>query len=578
MLAASVYIIVCTARNRLRQRLRRLREPRYLIGAVVGAAYLYFTFFARVRMARSGADRRRSARITRPPLLVLSAIRGAMPGVIGLALLAITAVAWILPFDSGLLDFSESEIQFLFPAPVSRRGLLIHRLLRSQLGLLFSSLVAAVLLPSMSGYSRLQVAAAMWVLLTTGKVYFTGISLARSRLASSDARARRVAWLPVVVLTAALLVVGRAAALAFAVPPASVQDLLIRIGGVTTTGPSAIVLWPFIALARPVFAEWPWPYLRALALAAAVLLACVAWVLQIDAAFEDAAATFSQRRAQEPRRGRTVYRARTGAPPLSERGRPELAFAWKAATQTFRLIGGVALVRTVALGFAVAVMAASLMRASGAAALLGSFAVGASLFAVVLGPQVLRLDMRDDLQHLEALKTWPVRSAAVVRGELLWPGALLTVIAWTMVLVAEVLAVGTVLGGLNAAMRLSIGAAFAIIAPALVFAQLTIHNAAALIFPAWVPLGNQRARGLDALGQRLIMFFGTWVVLAIGTLPGAIAGAIVWLALSRALGPASMIAAALVCGATLAIEVLLVTEALGPAYESLDLTAVERSE
>ena len=48
MLSASLYIIVCSARNRLRVRLRRLREPRYLIGALAGAAYLYFSIFARV--------------------------------------------------------------------------------------------------------------------------------------------------------------------------------------------------------------------------------------------------------------------------------------------------------------------------------------------------------------------------------------------------------------------------------------------------------------------------------------------------------------------------------------------------
>jgi len=37
MLFASLYIIVCSARNRLRVRLRRLREPRYLFGAIAGS-------------------------------------------------------------------------------------------------------------------------------------------------------------------------------------------------------------------------------------------------------------------------------------------------------------------------------------------------------------------------------------------------------------------------------------------------------------------------------------------------------------------------------------------------------------
>src|SRR2546425_5127632 len=102
MFTASLYIIVCSARNRMRVRLRRLREPRYLIGAFVGAAYIYFSFFARFRMARAGDQRRRAGR-TSPPFLVVSAVRSVAPGVVGLALLAMTAAGWLMPFDSGLL-------------------------------------------------------------------------------------------------------------------------------------------------------------------------------------------------------------------------------------------------------------------------------------------------------------------------------------------------------------------------------------------------------------------------------------------------------------------------------------------
>ena len=50
------------------------------------------------------------------------------------------------------------------------------------------------------------------------------------------------------------------------------------------------------------------------------------------------------------------------------------------------------------------------------------------------------------------------------------------------------------------------------------------------MFPAWVPLGSQRPRGLDAMGQRLIMLAATWLLLVVMALPGAIAGGIVWFA------------------------------------------------
>jgi hypothetical protein len=160
----------------------------------------------------------------------------------------------------------------------------------------------------------------------------------------------------------------------------------------------------------------------------------------------------------------------------------------------------------------------------------------------------------------------------------LWPGVLLIALAWAALAVTELLTAGTLFGRVSLSWRLSAGAAFALLAPALVFAQLTIHNAAALLFPAWVPQGAQRARGLDALGQRLIMLFGTWLALIVSALPGVIAGGVVAFAFWRLLGPAALVPAAIVCTGIMAMEVLLATEMLGPAYERLDLTMVERAE
>jgi hypothetical protein len=52
----------------------------------------------------------------------------------------------------------------------------------------------------------------------------------------------------------------------------------------------------------------------------------------------------------------------------------------------------------------------------------------------------------------------------------------------------------------------------------------------------------------------------------------------VGLVLWRLLGPAAVVPAAIVCAAVMAIEIVLATEMLGPAYERLDVTAVERAE
>ncbi len=354
-------------------------------------------------------------------------------------------------------------------------------------------------------------------------------------------------------------------------------ELFTRIRDVAAQGWVREILWPFTAVVRPIFAEWPVPYLRSLALALGVLAATVAWVLHSDQAFEEAAAAAAEHRAAaEVQQRRTSYRVRSDGWRLLPVGRPEGAFAWKAAMQTIRLVDRRSVFRLVALLFSLGVISVSLGRGSGFASIVGFFATIGTGMAILFAPQVLRIDMRQDLRHLELLKTWPVAPATVVRGELLWPGALITVGAWALLTIALVMS-GTVFAKFAWSWRLSAAAGAAILAPALVFAQLTIHNGVALLFPAWVPLGNQRPRGLDAMGQRLIMLGGTWLLLAIGSVPAAIAGGIVWFALQWIIGSAALIPGALVATAVVAIEVLLATEALGPAYERIDILAVERS-
>lgn len=579
MLGASLYIIVCSARNRLRIRLQRLKEPRYLIGAIVGALYIYGSFFARFRTSQASAARR-SARGGQAPATIAT-LMAAGPAMAGIGLMAVTAMSWIFPFNSGLLDFSDAEMQFLFPAPVPRRQLLLHRMMRSQIGILFGSVVIGVVLgASVSGYSRLRIAIAAWLLLVTAKIYFTGVTLARTRLRAHDRRMRRIAWLPLGVLGAALSILAAAMFREYQLaPPSGAIELFQFVARAAQGGAARVVLWPFIAVVRPIFSAWPQPYLGSLLGSAAVLLTMAVWVLLSDEAFQEAVASMAERRGQEQTKvkGEARYKVRSAGWTLAPVGRPETAFAWKAAMQTLRMVDKGSLVRVVAIMFSLTLVAASLGRANGLASLLGAFALAGTFFAILLAPQIVRMDMRQDLRHLELLKTWPVKASAVVRGELLWPGTTITVGAWLMLAIATFLS-GTILADVGAGLRLSGGAAIAIVAPALVFAQLTIHNAVALIFPAWVPLGNQRPRGLDAMGQRLIMLGGTWLMLILSALPGAIVGAIVWFALQRFIGAASLIPAALVCAVVVAIEVLLATEMIGPAYERLDALAVERPE
>jgi ABC-2 type transport system permease protein len=595
LLAASFYIIVCSAKNRVIRRLRRLREPRYLVGAIVGAAYLYFSFFARMRGAR-GARSRRGA----PGLP--SGLMQAGGAIASVVFLCAAALAWLLPFNSGLLDFSNAEIDFLFVAPVSRRALLVHRLMRSQLGLLFTAVVSSLFYPSAAG-GRVRWVIAMWVVLTTSRVYFTGVTLARTRLTTLTSR--RMAWAPIAGLVAAGAGVGAprlhpvvgaplagpgAAGAGVAPPivhafvgqpPAGVDEALSRFERALSSGPAATVLWPFVALTRPLFAPWFAPFFTALAGAVVVLAVVFVWVLRADEALQEAATDAAEKRAAQTRSRRTpTVRARATGLTLAPRGRPEYVFFWKNGVQTLRL-GGLTMVRivvaTVAVVTAVSSVVLRVMQLRGGAAAVCSIAMASAAFAAILGPQVVRTDLRSDLQHLDVLKTWPVGAASVIRGEMLWPGVMLTGIGWLAIACALMLSIAA-FPEMSAATRITSAVAAALVMPALVFAQYLVQNAAAMLFPAWVPLGDQRPRGLDAMGQRLIMLGGVMLSVLLMFVPGAVAAGVVWLAFQRWLGVAAFIPAAGVCATIVGLEVLAATQALGPLYEKLDVLAVERAE
>src|SRR4051794_28056310 len=212
VLSASVYIAVCTARNRVRVRLRRLREPRYLVGAIVGVVYLYFSVFARTRGGRirrggSGANDGRA------PLDAISAFQVTGTALGGLGLFLCALQAWILPMASGIFEYSEAERAILFPAPVSKRQLLAHRLIRSQGGALIGSLVVAVFAAPTWGLGRLRVGLGIWSLLVTIRVYFAAVLLTRARLRSTTASVRRVGWATIGAFALAFVVIGSSIAI-----------------------------------------------------------------------------------------------------------------------------------------------------------------------------------------------------------------------------------------------------------------------------------------------------------------------------------------------------------------------------
>ena len=167
MIEALTYLASRSIQNRLSRQIRRLRTPRYFIAVVLGLLYLY-AILEQQRSARDGA----SPESARWVDLVVT---------IGVACAA--AWAWIFGSERRVLAFSPADVTFLFPGPVTRRGLVSYKLLRAQLVVLFNTLLWTLLLSREEfGGSAWLRALSLWVLLTTLSMHRIGASFVRSSL------------------------------------------------------------------------------------------------------------------------------------------------------------------------------------------------------------------------------------------------------------------------------------------------------------------------------------------------------------------------------------------------------------
>jgi hypothetical protein len=307
----------------------------------------------------------------------------------------------------------------------------------------------------------------------------------------------------------------------------------------------------------------------------AVLAASVLWVFANDAAFQEIATETTEQRRNRPQRGRgTSYRARQAGWTLAPTGRPEAAFAWKSALQTFRVVDRRILLRLVLILVWIAIIVSSLSRTRGLAAAGGLFSITGALLAMLLGPLALRIDLRQDLQHLELLKTCALRAAAVVRGEMLWPTAVLTIVSWTLIVTASIFRVRS---SRVRRRRCAFRSRRRRVCDARRHRDVIHHSQRrCTVLPAWMATGVQRRCRRHWPG--LILVGGTVLLLTIAVAPGVIAGGLVYLAFGRFIGPAALIPAAAIGAVIVVFEVLMGTEMLGLVYERLDLLAVERTE
>jgi ABC-2 type transport system permease protein len=492
---AVTYLFLRTAVNRGRSLLVRMRDPRFTVGALAFLAYLVF-------VASSAAQ--------------LGVQRSILVGewlLVSFLLLPIST-AWVFGGDDELISFSEAEVQYLFPAPATRRTLLVYKVVRGVVQsvpfVVFTTLVMGGRFAPHWPYF----AAGVWVAFVTVDLHVSGASRVRAWLAERGLAGTRRRVITGVVLAATVGGVLWATMSRLPAPQGEPQVTLSWLGGLASTAPLSWVLAPFRAPARLAMSVDAGEFLARLPASLLLLALHVRWVLGASHFEDGTVRAAAHRTALRDGRSRLGMLRLTGLQlPLPTEGPAWVALLWKGLIGTIRI----APIRlAVLLGSAsagVAIGAASAFEGAGGLASL--VAVFAAVYLGALGPTLLRTDLRQDLSMLDVLRSLPMRGREVVVGELAGPWLVLALGQWACLGAAVLLAAGAT--ELGPAERVAAGLVLAIELPVVSLVGLVVQNAGVLWFPELESTG-----GFDVAGRRLLTLITTLLVLVGAGVPTAL--------------------------------------------------------
>jgi hypothetical protein len=596
MIGALLYLRITSIRNLVIHRLGRLRQPKYLVGTAFAFAYFYYFFFRHIGAARSAVSLSMKDGQTLGTIAA-TAICGA------LCLVAIVRItyAWIWPPEKPGLAFTEPEIAFLFPAPLTRKGLIHYRLLSAQLGILFSAVLITIVF-NRSGYMgghRAFHAVGWWILLSTIDLHLNGINLTLGRLRETGANDRLWRFAAVAAIAAYLVAVYLSVAgplrqyLSGSGPQTGISDFTSLLGSSPTlywlTMPFRIVFGPYLATTYREFAVAIGPALL-------VVAAHYFWVTRSQVRFEEGSIAIAAKRTamrsagqrgEGMKLGRTA-KAMPGPFPLPPHGFPEVAFLWKnllslrSSLFSRRALGILIMICCWAyFGLKPLMISRRMSGGDGAIGFIVLVVSGIMAgYTLILGPQIARQDLRNDLPNADLLKTYPLTGWRLALGELLAPTAILTAIVW----VAIVAAAATFdpagkLEWLTPAVRAIVVGCLCVAAPLLCMIQLIVPNTVMVLMPAWYQSSRTRGAGMEMFGQRLLFGVVQLLFALLVAVPAAGAAGLVFFIIYWTTGQnisLGVVVATFVVVLMLGVEAAVGLWFLGDRFERFDLSTESR--
>ena len=561
MFDALFYLTRVSIRNRFALQVRRVRQPRYALALILGAAYFWLILL------------RPSVQPSRAP----TSLWNNFETVAALGVLLLMIGAWVFSGERMSLAFSAAELQFLFPAPVSRRGLVLYKLFRTQLVILFNAIIwVFVLRRSGSVLAAPLRFVGTWILFTNLSLHRLGAALVRTSLVEHR-RAGIRRNLPTIVLGAAgIVAIGLILRDAIPVIRAAKAAKEVANGieyAANLPAARALLFWPRLIVA-PSFAQTSAEWLRATGAALVILLVQLFWVVQSDVAFEEAAVQASMERARRvdawrkrsarprPNAGKQVKRTI----PLRAVGNPAMAIVWKNTLLLMRTGRVGSMVGLVIMAIVISLPTIESRGVDGR--FLAIAALMLVFLLIVLGSRVLQNDFRQDADHLATLKTLPLPANRIVGAEVLSSALPISILQLLLV----VFAFAATLGEADLPLDLPRRIALLLMAPLILLSvnatTVTIQNAAALLFPGWVRATPIVGGGIEVMGQGILATGMLLLTFIVALLPAAAASVAVWFALARV--PNVWIVAVLVAAAVLLGETWWAIQGLGRRFEKME--------
>ena len=532
---ALAYLLTRSLANSVVHRLKRLRQPKYLVGALLAGAYIYLYFYKFLFLGGQQSSR------------PFSAAEDEMWKHLGAAILFIATLglAWILPASRAAITFTEAEIAFLFPAPLKRRTLIIFKILRSQLAFLF----VAILFTFITGRWRADAAAwtrvgSWFLILNTLSLHRIGASFALSRLHARGLAdwKRRAAFLVAVAALAGVVWYTWNS-----LPPLTKGPSANYITQVFESGALPWLLAPFRLVLAPHFAQGWSQFLAALPVALGILSAHFMWVVRADASFEDAAIETARKRAALIVAGSkgelrlSSAKARIPVFRLRPTGFKATAFLWKSLIR----FGGRQTISLWMLFFAGLALGAFWITrqqlivpttaTTTVAVTIGAACYIAVLLSFVMVGQQAAGQLRQGIAGMDLLKTYPLPGWQFALGELLGPLVLGTLIQWVALGIGTTLALALALPHEAEASRVGVPivCGVALFLPLFNLGTSILPGAAALAFPSWFKSGEQGAPGgLEVMGLRMLVGISQIVLIAVAFIPVIFFGAAGWVGAS----------------------------------------------